>query len=157
MTAVNGKPETSFRKETRTIVRASLRSNCTEINGIATFVATSVADLQKRNCDEFDQMCLRLDASPTNVQPRVVQIFHEIFSDGITWGRIIAFLGFMKHFAADCEKRQLYGAVDSISEWSVDLISTNLELWIHQEGGWVKRLQQLCMYVVYILFLVGCH
>ena len=149
MTAVDRKAEALFRRETLVIVRASLSNNCTGKH-TETFVATQVADLQKRNYDEFEQMCLKLDASPTNVQPRVVQIFHEIFSDGITWGRIIAFLAFMKHFSADCEKRQLHGAVESICEWSVDLISANLEQWIQQEGGWVKRkCNDLCVCIVH--------
>lgn len=142
MTAVDGKSETLFREQTRTIVRASLRSySTTKGDDTATFVATCVADIRTCNHDEFDQMCLQLDASPTSVQPRVVQIFRETFNDGINWGRIVAFLAFMSHFSADCEKKQLYGSVESICEWSVDLITSHLENWIRAEGGWVKRFQ----------------
>ena len=159
MTAVHGKPDTSFREQTRTIVRDCLlpSNSATKGDDTATFVATCVADVQTRNHDEFDQMCFQLDTSPTSVQPRVVQIFHETFHNGINWGRVIAFLAFMKHFSADCEKRQLYGAVESICEWSGDLITSQLEPWIRAEGGWVKHFQQMCMCVVHRISSVGCN
>lgn len=62
----------------------------------------------------------------------------ELFSDGISWGRIIAMLTFSGYVAHRCETGGLHGLVPCIREWTKNVFQSVLLEWIAEHGGWVS-------------------
>lgn len=103
-------------------------------------------EIYKRTLDNFadiyDQplknLCAELDGINEDVVCRVLSgIVDELFSEGITWSRIIAFFVFVKQLASMCIQKELpVSIVDVIFENFSLLVKTKLESWIEFHGGW---------------------
>lgn len=67
--------------------------------------------------------------------------FHRVadtnFSDGVNWGRIVAFLAFAVSFAVYAEQRGC-GAAQSIEAWTCQVVETKLADFYIKSNGWVS-------------------
>lgn len=86
--------------------------------------------------ENFIEMCEKLDISEVTLQPTIVGVANELFSEGIKWARIVAFFVFGSELALHCKDRNWPHLINIISH-SVSLyITEKLLPWINDHGGW---------------------
>lgn len=66
-------------------------------------------------------------------------VSNELFSEGITWSRIIAFFVFVGELTLMCISKKLPDStLDQVYESFSTLVKEKLEPWINDHGGWVR-------------------
>lgn len=78
------------------------------------------------------------DVTPENVESEFKAVERRVFSDGIHWGRIIAFLAFSVSFSAYVSSRGINGGAESIFAWTIKSLNNTLSEFIERENGWVS-------------------
>lgn len=74
-------------------------------------------------------------------------VSNELFSDGITWSRIVAFLVFAGEITLSCLSRGKSPIiVDVVYECLSSLVKEKLEYWIFDHGGWAGSIVALGSY-----------
>ena len=61
----------------------------------------------------------------------------NLFSEGVSWARIIALFAFAGGMVVDCVLNSSNMYVPKVKKWTVDYISDELVEWIQARGGWV--------------------
>ncbi|XP_037372843.1 apoptosis regulator BAX-like isoform X2 [Talpa occidentalis] len=72
----------------------------------------------------------------------VFEVAHEIFSDGYTWGGIVAFIWFISKLVLKALCTDMRELITSIVGWTLDFIRKRLLPWIQEQGGWDGLLSQ---------------
>lgn len=88
--------------------------------------------------DEFVQMCGRLDLTPSVAQTAFLDVLNELFSEGITWSRVVGAFAFSFELSAHCVEKNWSDLVDGIASWLSSYVCTRLLPWIQDHGGWVS-------------------
>ncbi|KAH8041177.1 hypothetical protein HPB51_013837 [Rhipicephalus microplus] len=88
--------------------------------------------------EEFTQMCGRLDMTPSVAQTAYTDVLNELFSEGITWARIVGAFAFSVELSALCVEKNWSELVDSIASWLSSYVCTRLLPWIKDHQGWVS-------------------
>ena len=91
------------------------------------------------NIENMTQQCERLDIHHANAGRKYNLTVHHLFGDGITWGRVTLFYAFSIGFALHVADRQMDELVNSVMTWSIQVMHSKLNPWIHANGGWVSR------------------
>lgn len=64
---------------------------------------------------------------------------HSLFKSGISWGRVVALLGFGYRLALYVYQRGLTGFLGQVTCFLADIILRHyIARWIAQRGGWVS-------------------
>ena len=77
------------------------------------------------------------DVNADNVESEFREVERRTFSDGVHWGRVIAFLAFSVSFAAYVSSRGIHGGAYSVFNWTTRVLNDNLAEFIRRENGWV--------------------
>lgn len=88
---------------------------------------------------ELEKACEELSLTPTEFNAIVVRVWYGLFSDGINWGRIVAFLAFCQHLCTYSRRNGLNFAVESVPPWAAMFVDSQLKDWILAQGGWVSE------------------
>lgn len=95
------------------------------------FFRNKYGDLVKILCSEMD------DIDEDTVDSVLLGVAHALFSEGITWSRIIAFFHFVGELTITCIIRKLPNSlVDVIYECFSKCVKVKLESWIEDHDGW---------------------
>lgn len=86
--------------------------------------------------EEFTQMCGRLELTPSIAQTAFLDVINELFSEGITWARIVGAFAFSLELAAHCVEKNWSDLVDGIASWLASYVCTRLLPWIRDHQGW---------------------
>ena len=78
------------------------------------------------------------DVNADNVEAEFREVERRTFSDGVHWGRIIAFMAFSVSFAAYVSSRGISGGANSVFNWTTRVLNSNLSDYIQRENGWVR-------------------
>ena len=111
-------------------------------NGFKDIVHCAI-DIGRSNYETFEEMCVQLELTSSNVYMSVHRVLSGIFDDGlVNWGRIVTLLAFGGHLADYCMRNRLEEVADSIVPWVVVFIASFVSLkgWILERGGWVSDL-----------------
>ena len=95
-------------------------------------------EFEQRYREVFSEMCSQLHITPTTAYPTFIAVVHELFSDGIKWGRIVALYAFGGALAAQCIEKEMPGIVDNIVDWVATYVDQHLNSWIGENGDWVR-------------------
>lgn len=106
-------------------------------------------EFERRYTDVFEDMCDRLQITPSSAYATFVGVCQELFREGIRWGRIVALFTFAGALAMECQRKQIPQLVGCVADWAATYVETHLEVWIAQNGGWVGV---CCGYVVCLIF-----
>ena len=79
-----------------------------------------------------------------NIEDEFREVERRTFSDGVHWGRVIAFLAFSVSFAAYVSSRGISGGAGSVFAWTNQVLSTTLLDFMQRENGWVSDC--VCVY-----------
>ena len=93
---------------------------------------------------ELESACEELHLTPTEFNTIIVRVWYSLFSDGINWGRIVAFLAFCQHLCMYSKRNGLHFAIESIPPWAAMFVESELKEWILSQGGWVSERQCQC-------------
>ncbi|XP_076468585.1 bcl-2-like protein 2 isoform X2 [Babylonia areolata] len=93
-------------------------------------------ELEARFSDSLNHMIRRLDLTPENGQERVTEVMEEIFSDGVSWGRIAAMVEFAAKLSVRCAQKDEHHLVLPIVDWVSNYVDTRLKSWIVEHNGW---------------------
>ncbi|CAN2390667.1 Bcl-2-like protein 1 [Pristimantis euphronides] len=63
-------------------------------------------------------------------------VVHELFRDGINWGRIVAFFSFGGALCFESTNKEMEVLIPRIIEWMATYLDTALGPWIETNGGW---------------------
>lgn len=96
-------------------------------------------EFEQRYTEVFQEMCNQLHITPNTAHPTFTAIVHELFSDGVKWGRIVALFSFGGCMAVQCVEKEMPILVDQIVEWVTSYVDNHLQSWITEHGGWVSR------------------
>lgn len=86
---------------------------------------------------------------------------HSLFKSGISWGRVVALLGFGYRLALYVYQRGLTGFLGQVTCFLADIILHHyIARWIAQRGGWVAALNLrrdpiLTVMVIFGVVLLG--
>ena len=87
----------------------------------------------KKLCNETDIVNVTVDT----IDSAILNISNELFSDGITWCRIIAFSIFITELVIKCISNEFTkSVVDLIYECYSRFVKERLESWIKDHDGW---------------------
>lgn len=64
-----------------------------------------------------------------------------LFKSGVKWPLILAFFAFCGGLAEECVRHGNARLITSVMNWSDCYVSTNLAVWIAEQGGWVSNLK----------------
>lgn len=78
----------------------------------------------------------RWEVNADNIEEEFHEVARSTFSDGINWGRVIAFLAFSVSFAAYVSSRGISGGAGSVLGWTSQVLNTTLFEFMQREGGW---------------------
>ena len=78
------------------------------------------------------------DVNPDNMESEFREVERRTFSDGVHWGRVIAFLAFSVSFAAYVNSRGIDGGEYSVFNWTLRVLNDSLAEFIQRENGWVS-------------------
>lgn len=87
---------------------------------------------------DFAAMGDRLHFTPGTAQRKFTAVAEELFSDGVNWGRIVAFFEFGGTMCVESVSRQMVPQVDLIAHWMTEYLDGPLHNWIEENGGWVS-------------------
>lgn len=87
---------------------------------------------------DFAAMGDRLQFTPGTAQRKFTAVADELFSDGVNWGRIVAFFEFGGTMCVESVSRQMVPQVDLIAHWMTEYLDGPLHNWIEDNGGWVS-------------------
>ncbi|XP_029102113.1 apoptosis regulator Bcl-2a [Scleropages formosus] len=85
---------------------------------------------------DFAQMPERLHFTPSTAQRKFTAVIEELFSDGVNWGRIVAFFEFGGTMCVESVNREMTSQVDNIARWMTEYLNGPLRNWIQENGGW---------------------
>lgn len=106
---------------------------------------TEVLETFKKVVDEFKlnyservvDLCSHLEVTLDSVNGVFLGVSNELFSEGITWGRISALVVFSSELAAQCLRKELpETVVEEVLDCCLELVQDKLENWIEDHGGW---------------------
>lgn len=88
--------------------------------------------------DPIEKWCEEIDViNEDDVGSILLTVSNELFSEGITWSRIIAFFIFVGELTITCIKKKLPKLIaDVIYESFSRLVKERLESWIEDHDGW---------------------
>lgn len=93
------------------------------------------------------RLCTEIDLTVETVGITFQGVSNELFSDGITWSRIVAFLVFAGEITLLCLSRGKSPIiVDVVYECLSSLVKEKLEYWIFDHGGWAGSIVALGSY-----------
>ena len=98
-----------------------------------------VDEFEERYAEQFKGLTDSLNINQENAFDTFHSVADEVFSNGISWGRIISLFSFgcsMAKQLASCMGCD--GVIDSVVDWIAKYVDTNLRPWIMQHGGWVS-------------------
>ncbi|XP_076460512.1 apoptosis regulator R1-like isoform X2 [Babylonia areolata] len=98
-------------------------------------------EFESRFSQTFDDMINQLHITPDTAYQTFRTIVHEIFSDGVNWGRIVALFGFGGKLAVRCVQQSMPQLVNSIVDWVSVYVDTTLRPWISANNGWAGFLE----------------
>ena len=96
-------------------------------------IANQLADERQ---DQFREILYRLQLNDENLQETYDTVVREIFSDGVHWGRILAFVVFSGSAAVYCAEHHMKPRVRDIVNWTEVAFQSQLWQWIVEKGGW---------------------
>ncbi|XP_026860158.1 apoptosis regulator Bcl-2a [Electrophorus electricus] len=85
---------------------------------------------------DFVAMSDQLHFTPSTAQRKFTAVIEELFSDGVNWGRIVAFFEFGGTMCVESVNREMASQVDNIARWMTDYLNGPLKNWIQDNGGW---------------------
>ena len=116
----------------------------------AEYILTSEHTLQALLQDFITQ---QWDIRPTNMQSEYRRVADSMFSDKVTWGRIISFLRFAVAFTIYIHSRGMGRAVQSIEAWTVEVLQEDLGTFFAENDGWVSTYDNIS-YETNLLYLI---
>nr|ANR94960.1 Bcl-2-like protein 2 [Trichoplax adhaerens] len=93
-------------------------------------------ELEGKFKDSFSNMCERLTITDTTAYPTFVGVVNELFSTGINWGRIVAFIVFSSRLAIHFKRNGMPEYVKSVYGWVARYMHTKLSTWIEANRSW---------------------
>ena len=73
-----------------------------------------------------------------NMEEEFKEVERRTFSDGVHWGRVIAFLSFSVSFSAYVASLGIRGGAESVFWWTNRVLDKNLADFMRKENGWVS-------------------
>lgn len=87
--------------------------------------------------DAIRGLCREVEVTHDTIGSVIVGVANELFSEGITWSRIIALFAFMGELTLQCLSRKYPDSiVDGIYECFCRLVKEKLKCWVDDHGGW---------------------
>jgi hypothetical protein len=93
-------------------------------------------EFEERYTQVFSEMCRQLHVTPNNAHSTYDTVVGELFSDGISWGRVVALIAFAGSLAVECVEKEMPSLVDHVVTWTSQYIDSHLTSWIRQNGNW---------------------
>lgn len=84
----------------------------------------------------FLQLCKKLKPSRESLHTNFTRVFGNLFSDGITVGKIVTSIAFGGKLVEYCNENGL-DVTDNLIAWTLDYFKHYLSDWILNYGGWV--------------------
>lgn len=98
-------------------------------------------DINRRYDTEFQNLLRQLQPTAENAYDLFIRIASRLFKSGITWGRVVALLGFGYRLALHVYQHGLSGFLGKVTRLVVDcMLHYCIAGWIAQRGGWVAAL-----------------
>lgn len=95
-------------------------------------------------------LCTELEITEDTIGTVILGVSNELFSDGITWSRIIALFVFVGELTLLCLSRKFpERIVDEIYECFCKLVKEKLKGWIDDHGGWVRMQQYFNSFIIF--------
>ena len=79
------------------------------------------------------------EVTADNIEEEFMEVERRTFSDGVHWGRVIAFLAFSVSFAAYVASRGISGGTESVFAWTTRVLDSSLSDFMQRERGWVSE------------------
>lgn len=83
-------------------------------------------------------MCDSLEVTPFMPYVTFFVFVDKLFSEGITWGRIVSLFAFGGALSEHCLRQGHSQLVGDVAEWVALYTKTRLLPWIASNGGWVS-------------------
>ena len=109
-----------------------------QVEQAATLLQKLTETFTDASIENMTQQCERLDVHHANARRMYNVTVQHLFSDGITWGRVTLFYAFSIGFALHVADRQMDELVNSVTTWSIQVMQSKINPWIHANGGWVS-------------------
>lgn len=84
----------------------------------------------------FSDLTCQLHITLDTAYQSFEQVVHELFRDGINWGRIVAFFSFGGALCFESANKEMEVLIPRIIEWMATYLDTALAPWIQTNGGW---------------------
>ncbi|XP_044129062.1 bcl-2-like protein 1 [Bufo gargarizans] len=84
----------------------------------------------------FSDLTCQLHITLDTAYQSFEQVVHELFRDGINWGRIVAFFSFGGALCFESANKEMEVLIPRIIEWMATYLDTALGPWIQTNGGW---------------------
>ncbi|XP_077109193.1 bcl-2-like protein 1 [Ranitomeya variabilis] len=84
----------------------------------------------------FSDLTCQLHITQDTAYQSFEQVVHELFRDGINWGRIVAFFSFGGALCFESANKEMEDLIPRIIEWMATFLDTALGPWIQTNGGW---------------------
>ncbi|KAL4222929.1 hypothetical protein ACF0H5_018969 [Mactra antiquata] len=108
--------------------------NCPNSRVLST-VRKLCAEFESRYKSQFIEMCS--SCSENELDSDVyTNVLEQIIEDGLHWGRVIAIFTYAGAMSVFCMQNNNHSKVDWIKEWTCSFISSRVENWINENGGW---------------------
>ncbi|XP_018411911.1 PREDICTED: bcl-2-like protein 1 [Nanorana parkeri] len=93
-------------------------------------------EFELRYIRAFNDLACQLHITPDTAYQSFEQVVHELFRDGINWGRIVAFFCFGGALCFESADKEMEELLPRIIQWMATYLDSSLEPWIQQNGGW---------------------
>ncbi|XP_066443521.1 bcl-2-like protein 1 [Eleutherodactylus coqui] len=84
----------------------------------------------------FSDLTCQLHITLDTAYQSFEQVVHELFRDGINWGRVVAFFSFGGALCFESANKEMEVLIPRIIEWMATYLDTALGPWIQSNGGW---------------------
>lgn len=91
--------------------------------------------ITEENKCQFEDLLNRLQLNNDNLSETYQAIVNETFNNGISYGRIQAFLMFAGLLAVYCAREGMEERVGEVISWTESRIERMMG-WVHKQGGW---------------------
>lgn len=85
----------------------------------------------------LQQLCRKLKPSRESLHANFMRVFGNLFSGGITVGKIVTSIAFGGKLVKYCAENDL-DVTDNLIAWTLDYFKNYLADWILNYGGWVR-------------------
>ncbi|GIX76114.1 apoptosis regulator BAX [Caerostris extrusa] len=95
-----------------------------------------VDEFKQNYSSDLQDLCAELEFKTNKLASTLQGVCNELFSEGITWSRLVSFFVFVGELTCKFQVRYADFSIDSMYRCFYNIVTKDLYTWVQDHGGW---------------------